>query len=586
VLEAPELGLAAWQIDVLYDDTNLLATGCASVPEGTCNEALAPNAVSSSGIVVDAVTGQFTAAEFTFNAIGATNGCSPLTIQVTTFVDPEDVATNPTITNGEMCILGTPEPTAAPTAAPTPAVPPCPRFTDFNPANFTNSTIIDNTLLPLVPGSEMVLEGTANGIARRVVFTITDLTKVINGVNTAVVWERDYEADQLIESKLSFFAQDDTGNVWNLGEYPEEFAAGVFTGAPNTWIAGVNLAEGGVHMAAVPPSIAEPAYLQGWAPDIGFADCARITATNESVCVPVACYNDVLVTKETSPLDSASASQNKYHAAGVGIIQITATDDPEAENLALTSNATLDAQALANARGEALALEARAYQGSPPYADTTPAEAPAGVPTPEPTPEPTLPPEPTAEPTPSTTPDGSPEPTPEPTPDSPTETPILEPTPTPVTGSTPTAAGIAPTPTGVGGISSARTPTITPSPRPRRTPVVLAEGRAPRPPLRSVRSLPNSGGEGLPGSGPIAVGWMVPMSLGLVLLGVYVYSSARRRETAEAAVRVTDPQQHPEAIAADAMFERLQTLKLEREADRELDSNRDPLLGDSKPRDE
>src|SRR5918994_1703089 len=66
--------------------------------------------------------------------------------------------------------------------------------TDFQRTNFDHSTTVDNKWFPLKPGAHSVFEGSAfdDGqlISRRVVSTVTDLSKVINGVNTVVVWER------------------------------------------------------------------------------------------------------------------------------------------------------------------------------------------------------------------------------------------------------------------------------------------------------------------------------------------------------------------------------------------------------------
>ena len=73
------------------------------------------------------------------------------------------------------------------------------------------------------PGTQLILEGAVDGVPHRVVFTVTDLMKNIDGVNALVIWDTDESEGELVESELSFFAQDDDENVWNLGEYPEEF---------------------------------------------------------------------------------------------------------------------------------------------------------------------------------------------------------------------------------------------------------------------------------------------------------------------------------------------------------------------------
>jgi hypothetical protein len=64
------------------------------------------------------------------------------------------------------------------------------------------------------------------------VTTVTDLSKVIDGVRTLVILETDYTAGQLSEPELAFFAQDNAGNVWLVGEYPEEYENGKFDKAP------------------------------------------------------------------------------------------------------------------------------------------------------------------------------------------------------------------------------------------------------------------------------------------------------------------------------------------------------------------
>src|SRR3989337_1115760 len=106
------------------------------------------------------------------------------------------------------------------------ATPSCERIAQFDPNNFSNPTNIDNEWSPLVPGTQMILDGVADDLPHRVVSTVTDLTKVINGVRTVLILETDLSEGEIVESELAFKAQDDDGNVWNLGEYPEEHEDG------------------------------------------------------------------------------------------------------------------------------------------------------------------------------------------------------------------------------------------------------------------------------------------------------------------------------------------------------------------------
>ena len=87
---------------------------------------------------------------------------------------------------------------------------------DFDRGDFDDSTRVNNEWFPLEPGAHSVFEGSAiddGGRISRVVTTVTDLTKEINGVNTVVVWERDYTEGEEVEAELAFFAQDKDGNV-------------------------------------------------------------------------------------------------------------------------------------------------------------------------------------------------------------------------------------------------------------------------------------------------------------------------------------------------------------------------------------
>ena len=254
---------------------------------------------------------------------------------------------------------------------------PCAPVKNFRGRDFTNPTQINNQWLPLVPGTQFFLEGTivagGGSTGHRVVFTVSDVTKVINGVQTRVMWDRDINDGQLVERELAFFAQDKKGNVWNLGEYPEEFDAGAFAGAPNTWIAGKQGARAGVHMLAN-PQLGTPSYLQGLAPKISFLDCGQVVAKGQSITVPVNSYQNVLVTNEWSPLVPDSGIQVKYYAPGVGNVQIGALNDPEAETLVLVKLKQLGPDALAKVRDRVCQLDERGHRFSDVYRHTAVAE--------------------------------------------------------------------------------------------------------------------------------------------------------------------------------------------------------------------
>lgn len=248
----------------------------------------------------------------------------------------------------------------------------CSLPTRFATRKFPDQPRIDNRYLPARPGTRYVFEGTANTdegvIERRIVTTVTDMTKVVNGVRTVVVWDRDFNNGELAEEELAFWAQDRQGNVWLLGEYPEEHEDGEFVGAPSTWIAGQDRARAGVIMLAQPRVGA--LYLQGLAPAVEFFDCAKVVQRGVRVCTPLDCYDRVLVVDESSPLEPDSGVQRKFHAPGVGVVRITAIGDPEAETLTLTRVTRLGPEGLRAARKAVRRLERRAYRISEVYQAT------------------------------------------------------------------------------------------------------------------------------------------------------------------------------------------------------------------------
>ena len=262
-------------------------------------------------------------------------------------------------------------PAASARAAVVDAEQPCAELARFDDDDFLERPRIDNAFFPLVPGTQRVLEGTVEGVPHRVTFTVTDLSKEIDGVNTIVVWDVDESEGEVVESELAFFAQDERGNVWNLGEYPEEFEDGRFVGAPSTWIAGEDGAVPGIHMAGS-PSVGLPEYLQGFAPEIDFLDCARVVETGQNICVPFdnTCFDNVLVTHERNPLDPDGGVQSKFHAPGVGIVEIGSVDPPTGEALVLVESTELAGEELRDVRREARRLDWRGLFFSDVYRGT------------------------------------------------------------------------------------------------------------------------------------------------------------------------------------------------------------------------
>jgi hypothetical protein len=257
------------------------------------------------------------------------------------------------------------------------------RAEDYDRRSFDDSTTIDNKWFPLKPGTRLVYEGSTIEDGRRtphrVVSTVTDLIKVIDGVRNVVVWERDFAAGRLVEAELALFAQDQDGTVWRFGEYPEEYENGELVATP-AWIHGLQGAKAGISMQARPRT-GTTSYAQGLGPKVDWRDRAKVFKVDHRTCVPTGCYDDVVVTDEFTR-EEPGAHQLKYYAPGLGNVRVGwRGNDPSKETLVLTNVRRLDAQGMARARAEALKLEDRAYRiSSDVYARTPRAEAPSGAP--------------------------------------------------------------------------------------------------------------------------------------------------------------------------------------------------------------
>lgn len=248
----------------------------------------------------------------------------------------------------------------------------------FDPGRFPHPRAVTNPWLPLEPGMQLVYRGmTVEGTRRvhhRLVSTVTDLTKVIDGVRTVVVWDRDFSAGRRVEAELAFFAQDSAGNVWELGEYPEEYEGRRIVKSP-TWIHGLSRAQAGISMKAA-PRVGRPSYSLGLGPAVGFTDRARVVRVGQRTCIPARCFTHVLVVDEFNP-DQPGKHQYKYYARGIGTVRVgwSGAKEDSKETLALVDVRRLGPRAVEAARKEALKLEQSAYRTSKSmYGRTPPVE--------------------------------------------------------------------------------------------------------------------------------------------------------------------------------------------------------------------
>jgi hypothetical protein len=140
-------------------------------------------------------------------------------------------------------------------------------------------------------------------------------------VRTVEVRDQGYADGVLIEDTLDWYAQDDQGNVWYLGELSTQLPAGTTEGSRT---AGVGGAHPGFIMEAAPK--VGDTYCQENAPGVA-ADAAQVLSVGTSRSVPYGSFTgNVLQTKEYSLIETHN--ENKFYAPGVGMLEATSVTGP------------------------------------------------------------------------------------------------------------------------------------------------------------------------------------------------------------------------------------------------------------------
>lgn len=182
----------------------------------------------------------------------------------------------------------------------------------------------DNPFFPLHAGA------VATYTDGDVTLTITalDETRVVDGVTTRVIEEREEEDGHLVEISRNFFAADRaTGDVYYFGEEVDIYKDGKVANHEGAWLSGVDGAHFGLFMPG--KAAVGDRFYQEVAPRVAMDRC-EIVSLGERVETPGGVFERCVLVTETTPLERGVG--RKWYAAGVGLIK----DD----DLALTSRHT------------------------------------------------------------------------------------------------------------------------------------------------------------------------------------------------------------------------------------------------------
>ncbi len=197
----------------------------------------------------------------------------------------------------------------------------------FDSSNFSNPTNVDHPYFPLVRGRSLTYLGVKEEDGESVVewntVYVTKTTRTVFGIDTVVVRDTAYEGDLVVEFTDDWYAQDDDGNVWYMGEFAtnrEYDDDGNLIGTNNegSWEAGVDGALPGYIMPAVP--FVDFNYYQEYY--LGEAeDEAVFKEFGVALSQSYGDFIDVWKILELSAL-APGAEEFKYFAPGLGLVRV------------------------------------------------------------------------------------------------------------------------------------------------------------------------------------------------------------------------------------------------------------------------
>lgn len=179
---------------------------------------------------------------------------------------------------------------------------------------------VDNSFFPLVPFTLSVQEGEEEDegeiLEIRVETRVLGQTMEVADVDVRVALVEEYEDGELVERTLDFYAQDEDGVVYYMGELVDNFDEGVMTDHGGQWLAGDGDNLPGVFMPAN-PQIGDQ-FEQERAPGIA-EDRSSIVAAGLSVITEAGSWSGCIKTEDSDPI--GGSVENKYYCPNVGMVR-------------------------------------------------------------------------------------------------------------------------------------------------------------------------------------------------------------------------------------------------------------------------
>lgn len=171
-----------------------------------------------------------------------------------------------------------------------------------------------NLYFILEPGYQLVLEGGREQLT----ITVLNEVKIVDGVETRVVEERETKDGKLVEVSRNYFAiSKRTNNVYYFGEEVDIYRNGKVVSHEGAWLAGERGARFGLMMPG--QVLLQARYYQEFAPKVAM-DRAEIVSLKETINTPAGEFKNCLKVEETTPLEPG-VKEYKYYVSGIGLVQ-------------------------------------------------------------------------------------------------------------------------------------------------------------------------------------------------------------------------------------------------------------------------
>ncbi len=219
---------------------------------------------------------------------------------------------------------------------------------DFADLAFVDPASEPNPYFPLVPGNEWRYVGETDDGLEIIEVTVLEQIKMIEypadserEIACTVVQDVVWIDDEIVEDTFDWYAQDEYGNIWYMGEISRNYEDGELVDIEGSWKAGAESAKPGIVMYADPQEddFYRQEFALGDAEDMGAFESigdVEVIIEDENGVELFAFRDNILVTRDFTPIEP-DVLEYKYYSPGIGLVLEEDPDSGEMVKLDYTN---------------------------------------------------------------------------------------------------------------------------------------------------------------------------------------------------------------------------------------------------------